>query len=104
MTKKVLKLDNGEMAIIDTKYDKVLFDAYYINGVEQEDGTDVKLHVTKKGKYIFYLQNWSRYQGTMSSIKILNDPQGWLIDHIHWLEPFEIELFAKYGITVEETA
>lgn len=52
MTKKVLKLDNGEIAVVDSKNDETLFDAYYINGVEQEDGTDVKLHVTKKGEKI----------------------------------------------------
>ena len=41
--KKVLKLDNGEIAVVDSKHDETLFDAYYINGVEQITGTGLYL-------------------------------------------------------------
>ena len=106
--KLVYGMENGKKAILDSNADEAVTSSNYICGREQTRGTDLMLHVTKGGAKIFYLFNWSQWQGEGYSICVLDAETigvtQWVLENYSALDASEIARLEELGVKIEETA
>lgn len=73
----VFKTDKGTV-VLDPETDKRIYNAPCNppnTGTTYTRGTDLYLHITRKGNKVFYLIHWSLWQGEGDSIELISEEQ-----------------------------
>ncbi len=73
-----VKVDDGKIAVLDSETDKVIYEAPHNppnTGTAYTSGTDLYLHVTKRGRKVFYLYHWSMWQGVEDRIEVISESE-----------------------------
>jgi len=94
MKRKAYTCEDGTVAILDVDKDETLYDSQWVDGRQQNRGTDLIVHKTKKGKLIFYEYNWTQWQGECSSIIVLDGESigiaKWILERYGWFSEKEL--------------
>lgn len=106
--RKSYVMNDGKIALLNTETDECIQDNAWINGEQQNRGTNLMVHKTKGGRLIFYEFNWTHWQGEHCNITILDEEtigvQKWVLEHYTWFNENELKRLEELGIKVEETA
>lgn len=113
--KNVVQLENGKRAILDTKMDEKLYDSPHNppnTDTRYTCGSDLFLHICKSGLRVFYLMNWSMWQGSETTLQVISESEAeeFFLDKLSGNEhimPYdrEIKRMAELGFNfLEETA
>jgi hypothetical protein len=97
--KHVFKVEGGSV-VLDSKQDETIYQAPQNppnTGTAYTRGTDLKLHISRKGRKFFYLLHWSMWQGEEDSIELISEQEAkdFLIQKTQskgWEAPTEDEL------------
>ena len=107
--KAVIDAD-GKKAIVNSRTDETILEVGDRAGTDRWydsfRGTDLKAHVTKNGRTVYYLYHWTRYQDEADTIEAVTKEQAldWLMERYHFADESDIEAAAKYGLEVHATA
>ena len=104
--KAVFKIGEKK-AIVNTDTDICLYHAPRGFEPEHRNGTDIYLHITKGGKKIYYLYEWSLYQNIPDDINFISEKEAIaeLEQRLPWMTDEMVERIKKYIPSfMEETA